>query len=55
MGRLLQWLGAMSAFGLAVLAAEPAAAADWTITLGVVRGVLPSYEGSDDYMCGRFR
>lgn len=40
--------------GGAALAAEPAPAKDWTLSIGVEGGVLPTYEGSDRYMLRPF-
>ena len=46
---------ALALFGGAAQAAEPAAfGKQWTVTLGVEAGVLPTYEGSDRYMLRPF-
>src|SRR5579875_888781 len=43
------------AFGVAAHSAEPAPiTSQWTVTLGVEAGVLPTYEGSDRYMLRPF-
>ena len=46
---------ALALMGSAAQAAEPAAfGKQWTVTLGVEAGVLPTYEGSDRYMLRPF-
>jgi MipA family protein len=50
-GRAAAAVIGLAAFGVAAQAAEPAPIANqWTVTLGVEAGVLPTYEGSDHYM-----